>query len=89
MADAKHWQLFKVGDRFLKLCPADETGQSLLTIVYEDETAFAAFLNDEDARLATAAPELLEVLKIALVEIRATGESEGFFSAMIHKSAKR
>lgn len=56
------WQLLAVGDN-ARLCPADAAGVSLLTIVGEGETDFAAVYNEADARLIAAAPELLGVLR--------------------------
>lgn len=62
MAD-KHtpgpWPLIEIEG---KLCPAGE-GVSILTVVSEDGTNFAAVYEDADARLISAAPDLLEALK--------------------------
>lgn len=57
------WELHQLGDSIKRLCPADESGQSILTIVKEGHTNFAAVFEDADARLIAAAPELLDALK--------------------------
>jgi hypothetical protein len=65
---AKHtpgpWSLEPVEDRSIKhLCPVDGERMSLLTIVHQDETPFAAVYKDADARLIAAAPCLLDALQ--------------------------
>lgn len=58
------WTIAEVVDRsIIHLCPIDKDDQSLLTIVYQDETPFAAVYKKEDAILIAAAPELLEILQ--------------------------
>lgn len=57
------WRLVCVGDDAERQCPADSMFNSILTIVREGQTSFGAVLNDDDARLIAAAPELLAVLK--------------------------
>ncbi len=47
-------ELYQVGDSIECLCPADENGQSILTIVEEGFTKFAAVYNDADARRIVA-----------------------------------
>jgi len=73
-------RLLYVGDRFVKKCPADESNQSLLTIVEEDGVRFAAFLDDEIAeqivRACNCHDELLAALKMmnhAYVRLLETG----------------
>jgi hypothetical protein len=73
MSGAMHtpgpWALFEVGDRIKRMCPAAvETKTSILTVVGEDETTFAAVLEIADARLIAAAPDLLEALEDVLSE---------------------
>jgi hypothetical protein len=60
MSGAMHtpgpWALFEVGDRIKRMCPAAvETKTSILTVVGEDETTFAAVLEIADARDQIAA----------------------------------
>ncbi len=66
MADVKHtpghWQLLEVGDKSPRLCPADKHGCSILTVVEEGGITFAAVYSNDDARLISAAPDLLEAL---------------------------
>ena len=58
------WSLEPVEDRSIKhLCPVDSERMSLLTIVHQDETPFAAVYKDADAHLIAAAPDLLEALQ--------------------------
>ena len=51
--------------RIRHLCPMDDDGLSLLTVVEHDGKKFAAVYKDDDARLISAAPDLLEALCIA------------------------
>jgi hypothetical protein len=70
-----------VEDRSIKhLCPVAEADNfSLLTVVYSgghdgDEcTPFAAVYRDEDARLIAAAPELLELIRLSIGNVRSLG----------------
>lgn len=64
-------RLFEVGDTVTRLCPADATGQSLLTIVEEGGTPFAAVLNDADARLFGSAKELYDSTQLLLFLVTA------------------
>lgn len=52
--------------RIQHLCPMDEDGLSLLTVVEHDGKKFAAVYKDEDARLIAAAPDLLAALQALL-----------------------
>jgi hypothetical protein len=68
------WSLELVEDRSIKhLCPVDSERMSLLTIVHDDETPFAAVYKDADARLIAAAPELLEACKVAFHQTCSVG----------------
>jgi hypothetical protein len=56
-----------VGDRSIKhLCPVDLDNLSLLTVVQQDDTPFAAVFTDADAYLIAAAPDMLAALRAAL-----------------------
>ena len=48
--------------RIRHLCPMDDGGLSLLTVVEHAGKEFAAIYKDDDARLIAAAPDMLEVL---------------------------
>jgi hypothetical protein len=68
-----------VEDRSIKhLCPVDSERMSLLTIVHQDETPFAAVYKDADAHLIAAAPDLLEALKVARHMIAEDGTPIGW-----------
>ena len=56
------WKLYAVGDSPL-LCPATAEGESLLTIVDEDDVRFAAVHSEADASLIAQAPAMLEALR--------------------------
>jgi hypothetical protein len=62
------WDLFDAGDNIKKKVPCSNM-VSILTVVSEDtkDNVFGAVLNDRDAVLISAAPEILE----ALISIRA------------------
>lgn len=54
----KPWTLIEIEG---KLCPVGPGNLSVLTIVEEDGTKFAAVYDPDDARLIAAAPDLLEL----------------------------
>lgn len=65
------WSLEPVEDRSIKhLCPVDSERMSLLTIVHQDETPFAAVYKDADAHLIAAAPDLLAELRKARAALK-------------------
>jgi hypothetical protein len=68
------WSLLEVEG---KLCPAGAGNLSLLTIVEEDGTNFAAIYHPADARLIVAAPDLLEALELVR-SIIVAGAAVGF-----------
>lgn len=57
------WQLMEVGDGPARLCPATMDRESLLTVVYEGDTAFAAVADFATAHLIKTAPQLLELVR--------------------------
>lgn len=77
------WQLIEVGDT-PRLCPATMDRESILTIVYEGDTPFAAVADFATAHLVKTAPQLLELVReyrraveyYALVD-EAKGDDEG------------
>ena len=80
------WRLEPVNDRSINhLCPVDPNDLSLLTVVMQDETPFAAVYNDADARLIAAAPELLEALKAICDE---QDERQGYASIETYDRAR-
>lgn len=57
------WATVEVGDKpFVCLAVMDSDRQSLFTLVEEDGVEFAAVMEDADARLIAAAPDLLDEL---------------------------
>lgn len=68
------WRLEMVEDRAIKhLCPVGTDDLSILTVVHQDDTPFAAVYSDADARLITAAPDLLEMVRITIGNVRSLG----------------
>lgn len=57
------WELIEAGDRISHFVPCNQKRESILTVVTEDDTRFAAVYHEADARLIAAAPELLKALK--------------------------
>lgn len=57
------WQLIEVGDGPARLCPATMDRESILTIVYEGDTPFAAVADFATAHLVKVAPQLLELVR--------------------------
>jgi hypothetical protein len=54
----------EVQDRSIKhFCPVAEDDMSILTVVHQEGTPFGCVYSDEDARLISAAPELLAALQ--------------------------
>ena len=65
------WSLAEVKNktgRITHLVPVDSEKMSVLTVVDDGETYFAAVYLDSDAHLIAAAPELLEVAQMILAE---------------------
>ena len=60
------WSVIEVGDRIKALAVMDSTPQSVLTIITEDSVDFAAVLEEADAHLIAAAPDLLDAAKLGL-----------------------
>jgi hypothetical protein len=56
------WSLVQVEDCGIRrFCPVGPDGLSVLTVVKEGWTHFAAVYKDDDARLIAAAPDLLDI----------------------------
>ena len=69
-----------------KLCPAGAGNLSILTVVDEDGTPFAAVYDPSDAALIAAAPDLLEALKDARYALYGNGAGNPKIDAAIAKA---
>jgi hypothetical protein len=83
------WSLVQVEDRGIRrFCPVGPDGLSVLTVVAEGWTPFAAVYKDDDARLIAAVPDLLETLRAASNYIDTLGGDSTSYRAAITKATK-